>query len=71
MGDAIRGSRGHVKKQQGQDEPDRSREPPEESMDELATRIRKEVGEAGRRLRREAAWFGKEPPGDRGNRGGP
>ncbi|MFC9392357.1 hypothetical protein ACFTWS_04240 [Streptomyces sp. NPDC057027] len=55
-----------MRKQQGQDEPDGSREQPEEPMDEPATRIRKEVGEAGRRLRREAAWFGKEPTGERG-----
>ncbi len=71
MGDGIRGSRRHVAKQHREDdEPDRSQVPPEESMDEVATRIRKEVGEAGRRLRRDAARFEKGPPPDQENEDG-
>ncbi|MFI1714723.1 hypothetical protein EDD98_4648 [Streptomyces sp. PanSC19] len=71
MGAGIRGSRRHVAKQQHEDDgPDRSQVPPEESVDEVATRIRKEVGEAGRRLRRDAVRFEKGPPPDQGNEDG-
>ncbi|WP_086828197.1 hypothetical protein [Streptomyces sp. NRRL B-24572] len=65
MAEGIRGSRHHVAKQHGMDEPDLSQAPPEESMNEVATRIPKEVGEAGRRLRHGAAQFGKDAPTDR------
>ncbi|MFH8621186.1 hypothetical protein ACH4A8_04635 [Streptomyces vietnamensis] len=65
MAEGIRGSRHHVAKQHGKDELDHSQESPEESMDEVATRIPDEVGEAGRRLRRGAARFGEDSPTDR------
>ncbi|MEU0398791.1 hypothetical protein ABZ318_00785 [Streptomyces sp. NPDC006197] len=71
MAAGIRGSRRHVAKQHHEDdEPDRSQAPPEESMDEVATRIRKEVGEAARRLRRDAVRFEKGPPPDQGTEDG-
>ncbi|MEV4430398.1 hypothetical protein ACIGN6_16890 [Streptomyces sp. NPDC053792] len=66
MTDGIRGNRRHVAEQQREEE--RSQAPPEESMDEVATRIPKEVGRAGARLRRGAARFGREPPPDEGGK---
>lgn len=66
MTGGIPGSRRHVVKQQREDEPDRSQAPPEDSMDEVAARIPKEVGEAGARLRRDAARFDEGPPPDEG-----
>jgi hypothetical protein len=59
-----------VAKQHREDEPVRSQAAPEESTDEVATRIRKEVGDAGRRLRRDAARFEKGPPPDEANEDG-
>ncbi|MFF0558128.1 hypothetical protein [Streptomyces sp. NPDC004266] len=59
-----------AKQHREDDEPDRSQVPPEESMDEVATRIRKEVGEAGRRLRHDAARFAEGPPPDRSGEDG-
>ncbi|MFE2015816.1 hypothetical protein [Streptomyces sp. NPDC059491] len=52
--------RSHVARHR-EDEPDRPVNPAGESADDVANRIRGEVGRAARRLRRGAARFGRAP----------